>query len=388
MKSKKLFPLSLLLNVLLLTGLFYIVSQTDFAAEAKKKYGPAGKEGTEISTIYSSSDKEGIPESNLGITMDIQGESLVLAANKPGKLSFDSLVENSVVVRSTYQRFNPESKVYIEGADYTVDYANGEISRTPDSSIPDYSKHVLYGKKDFDHREYPDYSNHSYFIWVDYATKNGARLALPNDQSKYLSNSRQKLESGEPLSIVSYGNSITAGGEASSTDLRFQYLYGNYLKSIFPKAKVTIEDVSISGYSSSEGIKWWDTYIGKTTPDLVLVGWGMNDHNIGSNTPEQYKKNLIELVGMIKERKNAEVIIYSTFPPNHEWHYGSHSMELFAEAAKQAALEANCAYVDVYSTWMKVLERKDQSSLLGNNINHPNDFGHWLYEQAFEAMSF
>jgi hypothetical protein len=63
-------------------------------------------------------------------------------------------------------------------------------------------------------------------------------------------------------------------------------------------------------------------------------------------------------------------------------------MELYAAATKQAALEANCAYVDVYSTWMKVFKRKDQSSLLGNNINHPNDFGHWLYAQAFEAMHF
>jgi len=121
---------------------------------------------------------------------------------------------------------------------------------------------------------------------------------------------------------------------------------------------------------------------------LVLLGWGMNDHNKGGNTPEQYKAYLIQLVGMIKEKKNAEVIIFSSFPPNDEWTYGSHSMELYAEAAKQAALEAGCAYVDVYSVWIKVLQRKDQSSLLGNNINHPNDFGHWLYLQAFEAMSF
>jgi acyl-CoA thioesterase-1 len=51
-------------------------------------------------------------------------------------------------------------------------------------------------------------------------------------------------------------------------------------------------------------------------------------------------------------------------------------------------MEASCAYVDVYNTWIKVLQRKDQSSLLGNNINHPNDFGHCLYLQAFEAMTF
>ncbi|MEO6808363.1 MAG: hypothetical protein ABI353_04550, partial [Isosphaeraceae bacterium] len=65
-----------------------------------------------------------------------------------------------------------------------------------------------------------------------------------------------------------------------------------------------------------------------------------------------------------------------------------HRMGLFADATKQAALDSKCAYVDVYNTWKMVLNRKDQPSLLGNNINHPNDFGHWLYEQAFEAMTF
>jgi hypothetical protein len=38
--------------------------------------------------------------------------------------------------------------------------------------------------------------------------------------------------------------------------------------------------------------------------------------------------------------------------------------------------------------WAKALQRKDASSLLGNNINHPNDFGHWLYLQALEAIGF
>jgi hypothetical protein len=341
-----------------------------------------------ISTVYHSNQEKNNVISTRGITMDIQGESLVLAATQAGRLCFDSLVKRSVIVRSTYQRQNTNSKIYVEGVDYIVDYEKGEIQRTINSSIPDYSKHVLYEKKDFDHTKFTDFSNHPYFIWVDYATKNGERLAQPNDQTKYLVNFRKKLESGQPVSIVSYGNSITAGGEASSTAFRFQSVYGNYLKSIFPQANFKIDDVSIPGYSSKQGIEWWDTYIGKTSPDLVLVGWGMNDHNKGGNSPEQFRKNLVKLVAMIKERKNAEVILYSAFPPNDDWHYGSHSMELYAAATKQAALEANCAYVDVYSTWMKVFKRKDQSSLLGNNINHPNDFGHWLYAQAFEAMHF
>ncbi len=320
--------------------------------------------------------------------MNIQGESLVLASTIPGKLCFNSIIRNSIIVRSTYLPNDSTSMIYSEGVDYTVDYRHGEIKRTINSRIPDYSKNPLYGKKNFDHTKYPNYSNHPYFIWIDYTTKNGQQLAISNDQSKYLVNFRKKLEEGEAVTIVSYGNSITAGGEASTTELRFQYRWGNYLKRFFQKADIKIEDASIPGYTSTQGITRWDDYIGKTSPDLVLVGWGMNDHNIGGNTPEQFRKNLVELVGMIKERKKAEVILFSSFPPNENWHHSSHSMKLYAEATKQAALESNCAYVDVYNTWMKVLERKDQSSLLGNNINHPNDFGHWLYEQAFEAMTF
>ncbi len=333
------------------------------------------------------------PISKIGITgeksiIGITGESLVLASTIPGKLCFDTLVKGSVMVRSTYKQYDSKGKIYLEGIDYHVDYNKGTITRAINSSIPDFSKNILYGLKDFDHSKFSGYTNHPYFIWIDYVTEKGERLAKPNDQSKYLVRFRKKLETGMPVSIISYGDSITAGGEASNADLRFQYLYGKYLKSIFPKANLTIKDASTPGYSSTQGVDLWDNYIGKTSPDLVLIGWGMNDHNIGGNTPEQFKSNLVKLVRMIKERKKAEVILYSTFPPNNDWHYGSHSMGLFAEATKQAAIESNCAYVDVYNTWITVLKRKDQSSLLGNNINHPNDFGHWLYAQAFEAMFF
>lgn len=323
-----------------------------------------------------------------GDSTEIQGESLVLAATKPGKLYFEKIRKNTVVVRSTYLPDNPACRIYQEGTDYTVDYEKGEIARTQYSAIPDYSRHPLYGKKDFDHTHYEDYSNLPYFVWVDYATENGSQLAEPNDQSKYLVNFRKKLEAGESVNIVSYGNSITEGGEASTTALRFQNRYTEYLKRKFPKAKITIEDVSIPGRTAKEGIDYWDDYIGKTDPDLVLVGWGMNDHCIGAHEPDQFRKYLVTLVEMIKERKKAEVILFSTFQAHVDWHYSNRSMEPYAEATKQAALETDCAYVDVYSTWAKVFQIKDQASLLANNINHPNDFGHWLYLQAFEAMIF
>jgi len=204
-----------------------------------------------------------------------------------------------------------------------------------------------------------------------------------------LTDIRKKLEIGGSFTVVAYGDSITNGGEASKEARRFTHLFVKYLQSKFPKAKIELKNVSIPGYATRQGVDWFNKkFADVQKADLVLVGFGMNDNNVGGPLPEQFESNLQEIVKLCRERTGANVILFSSFPPNDNWIYGSHSMEKYAEATKQAAVESKCAYVNVYDTWKMVLQRKDQPSLLNNNINHPNDFGHWLYEQAFEAVKF
>ena len=328
--------------------------------------------------------------------MDVHGESFVLTRTEPGKFCVAHIAKGSVVVRSTFRPEKAGAVVYVEGQDYVVDYAQGTLARTPGSRIPDFATNPLFGQKDFDHTKFPGFTNHPWFVWVDYKTPEKISWARRNDQTRSLAEVKKKLQAGGPFKIVSYGDSITAGGEASEQALRFQWRWAVSLGKKFPKAAITIEDLSLSGYTSRQGIDWFDkkpeslrpvTTLGTCEkPDLVLVGFGMNDHNRGSAEPEVFKNNLVALTKLIRERKDASVVLFSTFPPNDDWHYGTHRMAQFAAATKQAASEAGCAYVDVFSTWEQVLRRKDQPSLLGNNINHPNDFGHWLYAQAFEAV--
>jgi lysophospholipase L1-like esterase len=322
-------------------------------------------------------------------TDSVQGESLVLAKTEAGNLCFDHVVPGSLTLRTTFSPDAPDAVVYVEGSDYVVDYAKGTVTRSADSRIPDYSAHCLYGRKNFNHGEFSDYSNQKWFVWADYKTTDAKPWAKANDKSRQLATVRKKLETGGPFKIVSYGDSITAGGEASTPDRRFTNRFADYLRTKFPKAKIELVDVSIPGYSSQQGIDWFDQKVGPVAkPDLVLVGFGMNDHNQGGPEPDKFKDNLLAIVRLIRERNGADVVLFSAFPPNDNWLFGSHRMEKFAEATRQAAADADCAYVDVFGTWSIVLERKGQSSLLNNNINHPNDFGHWLYEQAFEAMKF
>ena len=318
----------------------------------------------------------------------IEGESFVLANTNPSNFLYTSIVKGPVTVRSTYLPTDSGSIIYTEGTDYTIDYKEGTIARTVGSRIPDYAKHPLFEKTDFDQNNFSNYSNNPFFVWVDYATKKRDILNDDKTSTVFLSKFKSKLENGEKVSIVSYGNSISAGIDLSNINDRLQNRWVHYLQTQYPKATINLQDASLPGYTTLEAIAYWETYIGKKNPDLVLLGWGMNEANIGGMSPKEYENNLVKLVQMARAQKNAEVIIYSCFRPNENWHYSNHSMNLYTEAAKQAAEIANCAYVNVYDIFEKVFARKDQPSLLSNNINHPNNFGHWLYFQAFKNLRF
>jgi len=318
----------------------------------------------------------------------IEGESFVLSSNIKSNFLYTSLIPKSLKVYSTYSKNDSNFKLYKEKLDYIVDYNNGTITRTKNSSIPDYSNHIFYSLNDFDQNNFTNFSNDSFFIYADYSTFNSNIISVKNKNFNLLKNFKNKLLSGDSIQVISYGNSITAGAGATSNEYRFQYRWLKYLKNTYPKSNIYFKDVSIPGYSSKDGILLWDNHVGLTNPDLVLLGWGMNDANLGGATPLEFKNNLKQLVKMIRELKHAEVIIYSQFRPNDNWHYSSHSMYLFANAAKEAAAETNSAYVDVFNIFELVFKRKNQSSILQNNINHPNNFGHFLYFQTFKNMQF
>ncbi len=76
----------------------------------------------------------------------------------------------------------------------------------------------------------------------------------------------------------------------------------------------------------------------------------------------------------------------AAFPPNPKWKFGSHRMEEYAAATARVAREAACAYADVFHNWESLEVRKKPEDLLGNNINHPNDFGHWIYFRVLSGL--
>ena len=321
-----------------------------------------------------------------GQTLAMKGDSLVLVKTEPGKLCYGNVLKGSVAVRSTYEPGLANTVVYEADKDYLVDYAAGTIARTADSRISDFSTNMLYGKKEFNHSDYPGFGNRAFFVYVDYQAQDATPLCESRDQSALLPKTAAKLRKGGPFKIVAFGDSITVGIDASSPEVVFHAQWARYLAERFPQAQITVENGATNGGSTGSEMPRLGEKVLDRAPDLVIIGFGMNDHNISGPSPEQFAENLKTIIAQIREKPGAEVILYSAFTPNPDWKYGTHRMALFADATRRAAEESKCAYADVFGLWTKVLERKDLCSLLANDINHPSDFGHWLYFQALRSV--
>ena len=59
-------------------------------------------------------------------------------------------------------------------------------------------------------------------------------------------------------------------------------------------------------------------------------------------------------------------------------------MHDYAAATERVALETGCAYADMFNNWQAVAFRNKPGDLLGNNINHSNDFGHCIFRVLCE----
>ena len=314
------------------------------------------------------------------------GESLVLAGTEPGQLIHHRLVRGSVSVRSTYPADGTNTVKYEEGKDYSVDYGTGRVRRLDGSRIPDYSKNSLYGQKDFNHANFPGFSNNRDFVFVDNHIRDRFDWPVQAKQAQFLSRTREKLERGEAVTIAAFGDSITAGGEASAPERIYWQRWASALQARFPKAKITAVNSATGGDTTVQGLQRLQQKVLDRKPDVVLVAFGMNDQNIGSVPLDRFEANLGELVDRIRKDTPAEVILLSSCSPNPNWHYTSGRMPEYGRITGKVAADKHCAFADVLTNWKAIVDRKKPEDLLANNVNHPNDWGHWIYFQVLEKL--
>jgi len=164
------------------------------------------------------------------------------------------------------------------------------------------------------------------------------------------------------------------------------------LGNLYPEGRIRIVNKSIGGEDTNGGSARVESDVVPLQPDLVSIGYGMNDQNVhedGSHTTslEQFDRNLRHMIDAIRAAGDTDIVLVTPCEPNPNWQHTSGKTPLYADVIRRLGQEYGIGVADAHAEWTAELAAgKTHESLLLNNVNHPNDYGHWIYSKAFPKM--
>ncbi|MDD5483914.1 MAG: SGNH/GDSL hydrolase family protein [Kiritimatiellae bacterium] len=318
------------------------------------------------------------------------GESLVFAGTNPERLLQARIIPGSVALRSKYLDFDQGVIIYEEGKDYAVDHENGALCRTPGSRIPDYRDHVFYGRERFDHREAADFGNARFTVYCDYAFAADEPPMLSSEPGNRLF---PDCFEKKQMTIGIIGDSITYGCDATVSERSYAWQWADALERKYHGVSFRVYNKAVGGMASERGVTAFERELAPLKPDIVLIGFGMNDQNRGASgdiatPPGKFMANLNAICASAKKANpDALIALVSPMLPNPRWRHTSGRLLELRAVLRGIADNNGYSFADVTSCWERMLARKSVESLAANNVNHPNDFGHWIYAQLVKAAT-
>lgn len=296
------------------------------------------------------------------------------------------------VRRSTGEALELEG-IHLEGNRLVVTDRNDLPSLTPEERFPEPpspraiekhrdGKHLILFSEGFYY--------HQLQLCVDYHTQETWTGPVPEAQPERLARARLRLTQAEPVTLVVLGDSISEGANASGVTQAppFQPSYPGLLARRLECA--TGGSIKLHNYSkgctrSAWGREQSDRVIA-ARPDLLIVGFGMNDASNGV-APAEFQQNIRDLLSSVRAALPAcECIVIAGMTPNPDWHLFLPEVRRDMRERLKALAGEGVAFCDVYSVWTELVRRKGFFSLTGNGANHPNDFGHRVYADCLSAL--
>ena len=288
---------------------------------------------------------------------------------------------------------------YEEGVDYEV--RDGKIVLLEGTKIPSFTLEEFYPASPelslaqtqlcnvAGHR-YILFSEGSFFfkrqIHVTYAHTEEWNGAIP-EKSEKLHSFIERAEAGEELNLVFFGDSITTGGNASGktncppyTDI-WPVMVKNVIANKFPQAQINYINTAVGGKETNWAIENLKESVIDKNPDMVILGFGMND---GSKLPSEYETNTRKLVEeILRAHPDCEIVLLATMLPHFRLTNFHKNQSLFEDRLYKIAREYdNVDVVPMTSIHTSILEHKRYYDMTGNNVNHPSDFLVRIYAQS------
>jgi lysophospholipase L1-like esterase len=202
----------------------------------------------------------------------------------------------------------------------------------------------------------------------------------------------------KPFSVaVAFGDSITAGGTATSRELTWV----NKLGELINQAQLTPVQMINSGIGANQisprsiyydqlGVSAMERYqkhVVDHHPDLVLISYGVND--VMAGTPvEVFLQDLRSVSLSIRERTHALVVIldaylvkdFQRYPPAVNGSLAA--LMAYNCGMKRVAEECDLLFVDVFAAYGMAPWALDEDGV------HPNNLGHTLVaNRVFEVLA-
>lgn len=193
------------------------------------------------------------------------------------------------------------------------------------------------------------------------------------------------------MKIVYYGDSITAGCDASSMwniepfAPQLSELVTMELKTRWGYEEIEEVNTAVGGTDSAWGLTEIEERVCAHRPDLVVLGFGMNDG--GGVNPRRYEANVREMIRKVrKAMPEAEFLLIATMLPNPDGTGWTCFQPMYQWNLKKIAAQTpGVAVAPMTDVSEYILSQKDFEHVTGNGINHPNDFLVRVYAQVLAA---
>lgn len=285
---------------------------------------------------------------------------------------------------------------YEEGKDYVME--GRTLLLTPDSSIPFLRYDELYSAEEIPGSETLKTLDGGHLL-LDAKLINDRQLCVTYDRREpwrgpvpsatdLLPRTLAKLERGESIKVVLFGDSICVGGDSSAKNDRAPYmpiwstLAAKQLRNHY-RSDVDWINPSLGGTISRWGVETVEGLAAFEKPDLAIISFGMND-GAWMSVDEFMANNQRMMDAFRAQNPDVEFILIESVLPNPRWRDLT-LMEAYREAA--LALQGpGLAVADVWGIHAYLLERKTYWDITSNHVNHPNDFMARVYAQVISAL--
>ncbi|MDD2707852.1 MAG: GDSL-type esterase/lipase family protein [Verrucomicrobiae bacterium] len=196
-----------------------------------------------------------------------------------------------------------------------------------------------------------------------------------------------------PVLVVALGDSVTQG--CMEIDVIDPVnVYHNVLKQMLerrhPGATFSVYNAGVGGDNAAGGLKRLKRDVIRHDPDLVIVGFCLNDACAGRKGLAKYRKNMEAIVNKICAKTQADVIILTpNFMASKETpgiaeehrHFAKTILgcqnegilKAYVDELRDLARSLKVPVADVHTAWEKMAAAgEDVNAMLCNGLNHPD----------------